>query len=260
MTRSPTRPGTVSHTSPVRGFRRERCLGCSLPVAVCLCEIFEPLSSRIEVCVVMPASESRSMSNTARVLARWLPGTRLIVRGLPPGEAAKAPSVSGSIETRHAALLFPLDPEPAELAGAEAAPIRVPSTNGLARPLPHGDIRQLVVADGTWSQARRIARRELTPLGLPRLALDHAWPSIYELRRRPSGLCTFEAIAIALGLLDAPELASALLERFSHWNRHQNQLKTGLEPYVEAQAPAPHPALARLREITASAPLGLTSD
>jgi len=253
MTRSPTRPGNVSPASTARGFRRERCLGCSLPLSVCLCESFEPLQSRIDVCIVMPASESRSMSNTARVLARWLPGTRLIVRGLLPGEAAEATTVSGFIETRHAALLFPVDPEPADLAGAEAAPIRVPSTNGLARALPHGDIRQLIVADGTWSQARRIARRELTPLGLPRLALDHAWPSISELRRRPSGLCTFEAIAIALGLLDSPELASALLERFGHWNRHQNQLKRGREPYVEAHAPTAHPALARLREITRSA-------
>jgi DTW domain-containing protein YfiP len=198
----------------------------------------------------MPASESRSMSNTARLLALWLPGTRLIVRGLPASESRQTSPLSESV-TEQAALLFPFDAEPAALAGADASPLRVPSTSGLERPLARAPIRQLVLADGTWSQARRIARRELEPLGLARVALDRAWPSIYELRRRPSGLCTFEAVAIALGLLDSTELAASLLERFSQWNDYQLQIKQGNDP-KRTTAPAPHPALARLREITSS--------
>lgn len=244
-------PDSVVPMGAARGFRRERCPSCSLPLAVCLCAAFGPLASRIALCIVMPASESRSMSNTARLLVRWLPGTHLIVRGLPASEAIPAPALSDLIDRDHAALLFPLDPDPAERAGGATTPLRTPSTSGLARALPQRPIRQLIVADGTWSQARRIARRELDPLGLPRVALDRAWPSSYELRRKPSGLCTFEAVAMALGLLDSFELAAALLERFSRWNTYQLQVKRGSNP-AEPAALAPHPALARLREITSS--------
>jgi DTW domain-containing protein len=248
----PARSDSVVRAGGARGFRRPRCAACSLPLAGCLCKAFGPLSSRIGLCIVMPASESRSMSNTARLLALWLPGTRLIVRGLPSSEEAQQPSaLRDVIVPEQAALLFPLDPEPATLAGAEATPIRVPSTSGLERPLAQATIRQLVVADGTWSQARRIARRELEPLGLSRLALDRAWPSSYELRRRPSGLCTFEAVAIALGLLDSAELAADLLTRFSRWNEYQRQIKQGSDPTALTR-PTSHPALPRLREITGS--------
>jgi tRNA-uridine aminocarboxypropyltransferase len=248
----PARPDGVVAASAMRGFRRERCRGCGLPLAVCLCSAFAPLSSQLELVIVMPASESRSMSNTARVLARWLPAARLIVRGLPPGEMQGSAALGDAIQPEHAVLLFPIDAEPAATAGSDATPMRVPSSGGLERPLPARPIRQLVVADGTWSQARRIARRELDPLGLPRLALDRAWPSIYELRRKPSGLCTFEAVAIALGLLDSAELAARLLERFSLWSDYQLQVKRGNSPTPASAAAAPHPALARLYEITNS--------
>ena len=247
----PASSDAVVPAGTARGFRRERCARCSLPLAVCLCSTFGALSSRIELCIVMPASESRSMSNTARLLALWLPGTRLIVRGLPVHTPQRPAALNDGIMAEHAGLLFPFDAEPAELAGAEARPIRVPSTSGLERPLARAPMRQLVLADGTWSQARRIARRELEPLGLPRVALDRAWPSIYELRRRPSGLCTFEAVAIALGLLDSTELAASLLERFSLWNDYQLQIKQGNDPKPTGTL-APHPALARLREIANS--------
>jgi tRNA-uridine aminocarboxypropyltransferase len=249
MKHPPVSSDTVVPSGAARGFRRQRCGGCSLPLAVCLCHAFGPLSSQMALCIVMPASESRSMSNTARLLALWLPSTRLIVRGLPSSATPQPTTLAAAIAPEHAALLFPLDPEPAALASSDARPIRVPSTSGLERAIAHGTIRQLVVADGTWSQARRIARRELEPLGLRRLSLDRAWPSSYELRRRPGGLCTFEAVAIALGLLESAELAAGLLERFSRWNEYQRQIKQGKDPRP-GHVLEPHPAIARLREIT----------
>jgi DTW domain-containing protein YfiP len=108
----PARSDSVVRAGGARGFRRPRCAACSLPLAGCLCKAFGPLSSRIGLCIVMPASESRSMSNTARLLALWLPGTRLIVRGLPSSEEAQQPSaLRDVIVPEQAALLFPLDPD-----------------------------------------------------------------------------------------------------------------------------------------------------
>jgi DTW domain-containing protein YfiP len=191
------------------------------------------------------------MSNSARLLDLWLPHTQRIVRGAPPTDTASlpAPTLAG-IDHQHAVLLFPDERATGETPPDEPAPLRVPTTTGLMGPLPGFEIRHLVVPDGTWAQARRIVRRELLPLGLPRLALDRAWPSIYELRRRPIGLCTFEAIAVALGLLESAALAAGLLERFAHWSQRQMQVKLGSPATPSFGAPEPHPALARLREIT----------
>src|SRR5690606_6794102 len=100
--------------------------------------------------------------------------------------------------------------------------------------------------DGTWSQARRVARRDLDALALPRLSLGSAWPSSYRLRRKPQGLCTFEAVAIALALLGAPALALELLARFQLWHAHQLAIKRG---DGVALPPEPHPATAALREL-----------
>jgi tRNA-uridine aminocarboxypropyltransferase len=251
MKPSPPEPRPEAPSSAARGFRRDRCQGCALPVAACLCQAATPLASRIEVHVVMPASESRSMSNTARLLQRWLVGTRLIVRGALPSERSPAPSQwSEALDRQHALLLFPEERAPAASADAEPRPLRVPSTTGLAQERPRFEVRQLIVPDGTWAQARHIVRRELLPLGLPRLALDRAWPSIYELRRKPSGICTFEAVAVALGLLDSAELAAGLLQRFSRWSQQQMLVKRGGASARPLSAPPPHPALTRLRDIT----------
>jgi DTW domain-containing protein len=174
----------------------------------------------------MSRPEARSASNSARLLALWLPGVELHVRGAggegPPPEALAARAGS--------ALLFP--------------------GSGRPEPLPPG-VRHLIVPDGTWAQARRIERRWFAPRGLPRVALSGPWPSVYGLRRGGDGLCTFEAVAIALGLLHDPALAEVLLQRFAEWARRAQRLKAGGAPLDLGRTldtpPATHPAIERLR-------------
>jgi DTW domain-containing protein YfiP len=195
-----------------------------------VCQLFEPLPCRVRVSVVMSSAEARSASNSARLLSLWLPGVELHVRG---GEGAGSGCVS--------------DPEPLLVRPGSA--LLFPGA-GRAAPLPH-DVRHLIVPDGTWAQARRIERRWFARHGLPRVELQGAWPSLYELRRGRQGVCTFEAAAIALGLLDAPALAEALLARFACWATRARQLKAGgAGPDIEAPAP-PHPAGALLRWLPA---------
>jgi DTW domain-containing protein YfiP len=226
-----------------RGFRQPRCAGCGLTPATCVCTAYPRLTSSIAISVVMTRSEARSASNSARLLSLWLPGVELHVHGREgcPREPEALVARPGS------ALLFP--------GGAQG------------QPLPP-DVRHLIVPDGTWAQARRIERRWFAPSGLPRIALDASWPSVYRLRRGGEGglysglsgvysslyssLCTFEATALALGLLGQASLAEALLERFVEWARRAQRLKAGGSPRSAPAAPGAtggHPATDMLRAL-----------
>jgi DTW domain-containing protein YfiP len=221
-----------------RGFRQARCAGCGLTDATCVCSDYPRLESSIAISVVMTRSEARSASNSARLLSLWLPGVDLHVRGGPG-----APEDFEPWATRPgSALLFPGGAEP--------------------EPLPAG-VRHLIVPDGTWAQARRIERRCFAPSGLPRVSLAGSWPSVYRLRRGREGLCTFEATALALGLLGHAPLAETLLERFVEWARRAQVLKTGAHPGAAAFATPDvrqrHPAARRLCELTAP-PLAAPSE
>jgi DTW domain-containing protein YfiP len=212
-----------------RGFRQARCAGCGLTDESCVCGQHERLDCPVSISVVMSRPEARSASNSARLLALWLPGVELHVRGA----GGEEPAPETLVARAGAALLFP---------GA-----------GRPEPLPAG-VRHLIVPDGTWSQARRIERRWFAAHGLPRVALCGPWPSMYGLRRAPEGLCTFEAVALALGLLHDRALAERLLERFAEWARRAQRLKAGGAPAARAQAPgipAAHPAIGLLRALPA---------
>ena len=211
-----------------RGFRQPRCAGCGLTPDACVCGLFPRLECPLSISVVMSRPEARSASNSARLLALWLPGVELHVQGGPgaacdPDDFAARPG---------SALLFP--------------------ASGAPEPLP-ADVRHLIVPDGTWSQARRIERRWFAARDLPRVALSGPWPSVYGLRRGREGLCTFEATALALGLLHDRTLAEVLLARFSEWTRRALVLKAGGRPAALGAAPAPpeaiHPAIGLLRAL-----------
>jgi DTW domain-containing protein YfiP len=223
-----------STPSAPRGFRQARCGGCGLTAAACVCRLFPPLECRVGVSVIMSSAEARSASNSARLLSLWLPGVELHVRG---GEGRGADGGAGRVA----------DPEP--LLARPGSALLFPGA-GRAAPLPR-DVRHLIIPDGTWAQARRIERRWFARHGLPRVELRGAWPSLYELRRGRQGVCTFEAAAIALGVLADPALAEALLARFACWATRARQLKAGgAGPDTEAAAP-PHPAAALLRWLPA---------
>jgi DTW domain-containing protein YfiP len=183
----------------------------------------------VSISVVMSRPEARSASNSARLLALWLPGVELHVRGA----GGDGPAPEALVARAGTALLFP--------------------GGGRPGPVPAG-VRHLIVPDGTWAQARRIERRWFAAHGLPRVALWGPWPSVYGLRRGREGLCTFEAVALALGLLGDPALAERLLERFAEWARRAQRLKAGGAATALAQAPgmpAAHPAIDVLRALPA---------
>ncbi len=151
--------------------------------------------------------EARKPTNTGRFALRCLPNSELAMRGRRDGVGG--PEVGdrqGEGDVRQVpgwlaraarpVLLFPHE---------EAVPVTA---------WRDGPPVTLIVPDGTWSQAIR-ARRRVPGLGdVPCACLPPGLVSTYRLRHepRPGRLSTLEAIAHALGLLEGPAVAEALLD------------------------------------------------
>jgi DTW domain-containing protein YfiP len=136
-------------------------------------------ATRVHVALVLHADEVKKPTNTGRLAVECLANARVIVHDASTIAEAFPPRALAP----DTALLFPSD---------DAVPLDAIDALSL---------RTLVVADGTWRQARKIAR-DLDHL--PRVVLTGAPPTEYRLRaeRRPGGLSTLEAIAAALDVLE----------------------------------------------------------
>lgn len=185
----------ITPERPIRSRRTARCDACRLPEALCVCADLPRVSVRTRLVVIAHRRELITSSNTGRLATQMIEGARLCVRGARDAVAEPLP------EGRRLAL-FPregarvLDPEDAR-----------------------GERVVLLVPDGTWPQARRIARRDEALAAADLVMLPTTAPSRYRLRRhaREDALCTLEAIALALGILEGPAVEEALiaaLDRF----------------------------------------------
>lgn len=89
-----------------------------------------------------------------------------------------------------------------------------PDSRPLTRELALAGPVTLLVPDGNWRQAFKIATKEQALARLPHVHLPDGPPSSYALRTHPEPryLATFEAIARALGILEGPAVQRALEE------------------------------------------------
>lgn len=67
---------------------------------------------------------------------------------------------------------------------------------------------QLIVPDGSWRQARKVAKREPSLKGVQHIKLADAGSGLFFLRRKikDEGVSTMEAIARALGIIESAHL------------------------------------------------------
>ena len=145
----------------------------------------------------MTVSELSLSTNTARQVNHVLTNSEVQVRGMRD----QFFDARGFIQPGYLnCVLFPAEgaldlsdfayPQRADLLGSEKTPVN------------------LIVPDGTWSQAKKIVVREKVWAELPRVVLPPGPPTEYGLRetRHPEGVCTFEAVARALGILEGPSI------------------------------------------------------
>lgn len=162
---------------------------------VCLCAIIPRLPTRTRVVLLMHWTESLATTNTGRLAALALPNSEIRLRGLKDQPMSTEALVS---EERETLLLYPDDD-----AEVLSAPPERPVT--------------LLVPDGTWRQASKVARREPALAGVRRIKLAAGPKSGFRLRTAPQPHClsTIEAIARALGVLEGEPVRASLESLFS---------------------------------------------
>ncbi len=133
--------------------------------------------------------ETRRASNTGRLAAAVL-SAPIVIRGL----------LGGAPRTER--------PEGRRLVLFPAAGARVLSRDD-ANPGP----LTLVVPDGNWKQASRMVRRDEAAAGTEIVTLPPGPKTRYRLRTSPfeCALCTYEAIARALAILEEPAIEMEMM-------------------------------------------------
>ncbi len=203
----PPRPPSATHTGVHQDAGRlPRCTGCALPVAACLCAELHPFAVATRVVVRMHRVESTKLTNTGRLVPKLVAGAELEIVGVT------APPEARPREGERRLLLFPS-----------------PNALALGPELARGGPVRLVVPDGSWSQARRIAQHELRRPEVELVSLPDPGTSRYRLRRKPveGGLATLEALAHALGALEGPEVEEHLLRAFDRFVAIHRALRAG---------------------------------
>jgi DTW domain-containing protein YfiP len=173
-----------------------RCDACRMHRSLCICALLPRIATRTRVLLVLHQLETRKTTNTGVIAARCLTNSAVVYRGRAPA-GVEAESLDATLARGGTpVLLFP---------HASATPLA-------EWPVADGPL-VLVVPDGTWSQAARARRREAALARLPCVALPDATDPVSRLRApsRPGRMATLEAVAIALGILEGPDVAEALM-------------------------------------------------
>ncbi|MCA8970802.1 MAG: DTW domain-containing protein [Planctomycetes bacterium] len=163
---------------------------------LCMCEALPRVRNATEIVVLQHPHERRHPIGTARLVRHALERVRLHVVAGSVRDGLRA-----EVElSNRAALLYPhRDARRLESLPADERP------------------DQLVVLDGTWSQAKGLYRDNAWLCDLPHVSLTPDTPSAYRIRREPSDVhvSTLEAIVHALAILE-PDLdgLGALREAF----------------------------------------------
>lgn len=179
-----------------RNKRAVRCDGCRMHHDLCICDQLVPVPTRSHWVVVEHAREQHRTTNTGHLVSTLLDGCQRCIWQSRVDPPVPAPVLAPD---REALLLFPVEGvtpiDPAELA-------------------ERADELTVVVLDGSWGEARKMARwldlgRPARALGLPAQAAPR-----YVLRERTvqDGLCTADAVSWVLQALGDVEAAAALIE------------------------------------------------
>ena len=191
---------------------------------LCVCAEIPKLVTRTRLVLLIHYREARKPTNTGQLAARCLPNSEIGIIG--DRDRPGLPAIG-----EHALLLYPAD-DAVPIARAIAANPDQPHT--------------LIVPDGNWRQAAKMAKRVPGVERARHVTLDEveATPTEYGLRREPKegGLATLEAIARALRILEGErgaEIEASMLAVFrlmvsrTRWLRGQlrdDQVVGGLPP------------------------------
>ncbi|MFO0747530.1 MAG: tRNA-uridine aminocarboxypropyltransferase [Myxococcota bacterium] len=171
-----------------------RCPWCRMHAERCICALVPELRTTTRLALVAHRRELRKTTNSGTLAVRCL------------GAAARIFSWGDEGTHIDPAELVPDGYQGFVLSPAGSGPLDLERLAADGRPVV------VVVPDGTWRQANKMAVRIPALAALPRYGLPPGPPSRYRLRleHREDGLATFEAIARAFGLLEGPAVQAAM--------------------------------------------------
>jgi DTW domain-containing protein YfiP len=174
-----------------------RCQKCLQNLKDCFCSEIRTFETNTFTTIIMSASELRLTSNTATLANKCLSQSEILIRG------KRDEPLNHFVKQNYTPIyLYP-------------SPDSICLTQFLSTHTNQRSI-QLVVPDGTWRQAKKIKNREPLLAAIPSVHLPKGAQSSYFLRTQKSaeGLCTFEAIARALAIIEGKYLEEKLLTIF----------------------------------------------
>lgn len=205
MVRSFNSPEDSGSKRSRRDTYKDRCPTCRINQSLCFCESLNQtkaqICSDIRVSIIMHYTERWLTSNTAYFSSLLLDNCEIYERGNIGAQIPEEPFSSNE----DMIYLFPtVDSKPLEDFQKSSKKVH------------------LIVPDGSWSKARRIHKREKLFKEVPKYHLTNVGESKYKLRKSPGEnfLCTYEAIAYALGALGEKETKDQLLSVFDVFVAH----------------------------------------
>lgn len=187
-----------------------RCPVCGVHPHLCFCAGFPTFATRTRIVFLQHAQEALKPTNSARLACRILSGASIVpwVRTAPPPFP------------RDTILLYP---------SADAAPLSAPELAGSAL---------VVIPDGTWSQASRIASVLGKGAAIPRRTLPAGNASAWTVRQSddPERISSAQAAAMVLRLAGETAPATCLFEAVAESGRRILSMRG-----ITARPPMPLP-------------------
>ncbi len=186
-----------------RSTHGKRCLRCRINKSLCFCDQILEHDTLTRISIIMHHREEHLTSNTAKLATLTLNNATIYPRGLPDSPfSLDQLKLEDNVQALY---LFPDDDA-----------IELNEEFLINHPGPY----HLIVPDGTWSQTMKVRRREPGLATLKCVKLSEEIKGEYKLRRgiRDDGVCTFEAIAYALEILENKMVSLDLLRQFRIMN------------------------------------------
>jgi DTW domain-containing protein YfiP len=163
---------------------RSVCQNCRRPVSVCYCQYLTRIETETRIVLLQHPLERDMPIGTARMASLCLPNSELLI-GV---DWQNSPSLARLLADpeRPPVLLYP---------GKDARDLH---RSPIASPVT------LIVMDGTWTNTRKMVRRNPILRHLPRVTFQPDHPSEYRIRREPDArfVSTIEALMYVLGVIE----------------------------------------------------------
>ncbi len=200
-----TDPLETPNQKRARGKRKTQdpCLGCRMHRERCFCDLIPRLNLKTRLSLIVHHKELRRTTNTGQLAVKALVNSEMLVRGEFANEI-NALDLRNCLSNAYQSVLF----FPSEA----AIELNQDFVRAQSRPI------HLIVPDGNWRQASKVAIRHPEIAHLPRVMIRTQNSDQYRLRAEttPEGMATLQAIAHALGVIEGDEVKSALLELYRH--------------------------------------------